>query len=179
MDIGLEISDIADMANIVIAAVNLLLAGYIFIYQRERDKTDRASQLRRQEQSIKLQWFKELIIQPCLPEINAFYNNLHSIESKLAVDTISNDLKIETSKFVKNSGAVLRKSFCDILPSVSSQLHLDIRKNIDGLVDKISSKIIDAGLNLNDKPTFEREIGSIISRSRNNLIKQIYAYKGI
>ena len=179
MDIGLEISDIADMANIVIAAVNLLLAGYIFIYQRERDKTDRASQLRRQEQSIKLQWFKELIILPCLPEIKAFYNNLHSIEAKLAVGTISDDLKIETSKFVRNSGIVLRKSFCDILPSTSSQLHLDIRKNIDGLVDKISSKIIDAGLNLNDKPTFEREIGSIISRSRNNLIKQIYAYKGI
>ena len=53
------------------------------------------------------------------------------------------------------------------------------QKDIDTLIDSITNKIFDAGLNLNDKPTFEREIGSIISYSHNDLINKIYNYKGI
>lgn len=41
--LNFSISDISDIANIIIATVNLLLAGYIFIYQRGKDKTDNES----------------------------------------------------------------------------------------------------------------------------------------
>jgi hypothetical protein len=185
-----EVSDIADISNIIIAIVNLFLAGYIFIYQRAKDKNDNIKQLQNeidakkeaislQEQNIRLQWFKELIIQPHISKINLFYNNLYSIEAMLKVKPISDDLKIDTSEFVKANGAALRKSFIDILLSVSPIVHFDIKNNIDVLVDKITSKIIDAGLNLNDKRTFDREIGTLISNSHNDLISLIYNYKGI
>jgi hypothetical protein len=185
-----EVSDIADISNIIIAIVNLFLAGYIFIYQRAKDKNDNIKQLKNeidakkeaislQEQNIRLQWFKELIIQPHISKINLFYNNLYSIEAMLKVKPISDDLKIDTSEFVKANGAALRKSFIDILLSVSPIVHFDIKNNIDVLVDKITSKIIDAGLNLNDKRTFDREIGTLISNSHNDLISLIYNYKGI
>ena len=185
-----EVSDIADISNIIIAIVNLFLAGYIFIYQRAKDKNDNIKQLQNeidakkeaislQEQNIRLQWFKELIIQPHIVEINLFYTNLYSIEAMLKVNSISDDLKIDTSEFVKANGAALRKSFIDILLSVSPIVHFDIKNNIDVLVDKITSKIIDAGLNLNDKRTFDREIGTLISNSHNDLISIIYNYKGI
>jgi hypothetical protein len=188
--LNFSISDISDIANIVIATVSLLLAGYIFIYQRGKDKTDKAElqqkdnaarieALNLQEQNIRLQWFKELIVQPHLAEINTFYSELHSIETKLSVPTISDDLKIEVSEFVKGEGVKLRKSFGDILRSVNPQLHADVKSNFDTLIDSITNKIFDAGLNLNDKPTFEREIGSIISYSHNDLISKIYNYKGI
>ncbi len=190
IDNSWQVSDIADIASIIIAIVNLFLAGYIFIYQRDKDKRDSAYQLQKeidakkeaislQEQNIRLQWFKELIIQPHISEINLFYTNLYSIEAKLNVNPITDDLKIETSEFVKANGAILRKSFIDILHSVSPQVHSDIKHNIDDLIDKITTKIIDAGLNLNDKPTFDREIGSLISYSHNDLISKIYSYKGI
>jgi hypothetical protein len=185
-----EVSDIADISNIIIAIVNLFLAGYIFIYQRAKDKNDNIKQLQNeidakkeaislQEQNIRLQWFKELIIQPHISKINLFYNNLYSIEAMLKVKPISDDLKIDTSEFVKANGAALRKSFIDILLSVSPIVHFDIKNNIDVLVDKITSKIIDTGLNLNDKRTFDREIGTLISNSHNDLISLIYNYKGI
>ena len=185
-----EVSDIADIANIIIAIVNLFLAGYIFIYQRAKDKNDNINQLKNeidakkeaislQEQNIRLQWFKELIIQPHIVEINLFYTNLYSIEAMLKVNSISDDLKIDTSEFVKANGAALRKSFIDILLSVSPIVHFDIKNNIDDLVDKITSKIIDAELNLSDKRTFDREIGTLISYSHNDLISKIYNYKGI
>jgi hypothetical protein len=190
IDNSWQVSDIADIASIIIAIVNLFLAGYIFIYQRDKDNIDSAKQLQKeidakkeairlQEQNIRLQWFKELIIQPHISEINLFYTNLYSIEAKLNVNPITDDLKIETSEFVKANGSILRKSFIDILHSVSPQVHSDIKNNIDDLIDQITTKIIDAGLNLNDKPTFDREIGSLISYSHNDLISKIYSYKGI
>ena len=137
-----EVSDIADIANIIIAIVNLFLAGYIFIYQRAKDKNDNIKQLKNeidakkeaislQEQNIRLQWFKELIIQPHIVEINLFYTNLYSIEAMLKVNSISDDLKIDTSEFVKANGAALRKSFIDILLSVSPIVHFDIKLDIN------------------------------------------------
>jgi len=190
IDKSWQVSDIAEIASIIIAIVNLFLAGYIFIYQRKKDKRDSVKQLQKeidakkeaislQEQNIRLQWFKELIIQPHISEINFFYTNLYSIQAKLNVKTITDDLKIETSEIVKANAALLRKSFIDILHCVSPQVHSAIKHNIDDLIDKITTKIIDAGLNLNDKPTFDREIGSLISYSHNDLISQIYSYKGI
>jgi len=185
-----SISDFANIANIIIAGVSLLLAAYIFIYQRGKDKIEKVESqqkdndakletLNLQEQNIRLQWFKELIVQPHLNEINYFYIALHSIENKFSNGTNSDDLKIEVSEFVKGEGAKLRKSFGDILRSVTPELHSDIKSNFDTLIDSIVNKIFDSGLNLKDGPTFEREIGSLISYSHNDLISKIYNYKGI
>lgn len=185
-----QTSDIADVSNIIIAAVNLVLAGYIFIYQKNKDKSELLAQsqkeidakqesLKLQEQNIKLLWFKELIVQPHINDIKDFFKCLYSIEQKLNVSPISDDLKIEVSEFVKSQGVNLRKSFIDVLLTVNPELHSDIKKNIDGLIDEITTKIIDAGLNLNDKPTFDREIGTLISYSHNDLISRLYNYKGI
>ena len=152
-----QVSDFADIANIIIAIVYLFLAGYIFIYQRAKDKNDNIKQLQNeidakkesislQEQNIRLQWFKELIIQPHIAEINSFYKNLYSIEAMLNVTPFSDDLNIDISEYVKAKGAEFRKSFIDILLSVSPIVHSDIKNNIDDLVDKITTKIIDAEL---------------------------------
>lgn len=185
-----QVSDFADIANIIIAIVNLFLAGYIFIYQRAKDKNDNIKQLKNeidekkeaislQEQNIRLQWFKELIIQPHIAEMNSFYKNLYAIEEMLNVTPFSDDLNIDISEFVKANGAEFRKSFIDILLSVSPIVHSAIKNNIDDLVDKITTKIIDAELNLSEKRTFDREIGTLISYSHNDLISKIYNYKGI
>ena len=183
-------SDFADIANIIIAAISSLLAAYIFIYQRGKDKTDKEESqqkdhddkveaLNLQEQNIRLQWFKELIIQPHLNEINNFYTALHSIESNFTNGTNSDDLKIEISEFVKGEGVKLRKSFGDILRTVTPQLHSDIKSNLDTLIDNIVNKIFDSAINLKDRVIFYREVGSLISYSHNDLISKIYNYKGI
>lgn len=106
-----QVSDFADIANIIIAIVNLFLAGYIFIYQRAKDKNDNIKQLKNeidekkeaislQEQNIRLQWFKELIIQPHIAEMNSFYKNLYAIEEILNVTPFSDNLNIDISEFV-------------------------------------------------------------------------------
>lgn len=180
---------ISEIANIVIAIANIFLAGYIFIYQlrkdkkdeikqREKEQSDRVTVLDLQEQNIRLLWFKELIVQPHLSNINLFYQNLHALEEQLAIPHISEDTKESSLEFVKLECSKIRKSFIDILRTVNPELHNEIKNNIDNLLDHITNKLFDAGLNLNDKPTFEREVGSKISYSHNDLISKLYSYKG-
>ncbi|MGP8217210.1 MAG: hypothetical protein ACLQQ4_16690 [Bacteroidia bacterium] len=152
---------------------------YIFTYQRGKDRKDLARNISLQEQNIKLQWFKELIVQPHIDEIRAFYTSLHSLQIKLSAGTITDDVRSEVTEFVKTEGSNLRKSFIDVLLSVDSKLHQDIKTNIDSLVDGITQKLWDAGLNLNHKPTFEREVANLISYSHNDLISRMYNYKGV
>jgi len=175
-----SVSDFADISNIFIAIFNLFLAGYIFIYQRDKDRASKVEALTIEERNIRLQWFKELIIQPNLNQINTFYSNLHDLEAKFASGTTIDDtFRISISDYIKNESSVLRKSFYDILRSVNSNLHCKIESNIDNLIDNLISQIFNPGLNLNHKPTFNKEITSLISYSKNDLISVIYNYKGI
>jgi hypothetical protein len=180
---------ISDIANIVIACANVALAFYVFIYQKRKDKesalkqkakeqADKITVLDIQEQNIRLLWFKELIVQPHLSSINQFYKNLHSIEEKLNHTVLTEEIKEEVSSFVKNECSILRKSFIDILRTVNPEIHKEIKENIDFLLDIITEKLFDVGLNLNNHPTFEREVGSKISYSYNDLIGKLYSYKG-
>jgi hypothetical protein len=180
---------ISEFTNIVIAIANVALASYVFIYQIRKDKKnelaqtekeqlDRITVLDLQEQNIRLLWFKEIIVQPHLTNVNLFYQNLHSIEEKLSKSTISEEIKADTLEFIKSECSKIRKSFIDILRTVNPELYNDIKNNIDSLLDHITGKLFDAGLNLNDKRTFEREVGSKISYSHNDLISKLYNYKG-
>ncbi|OFY84531.1 MAG: hypothetical protein A3F72_14090 [Bacteroidetes bacterium RIFCSPLOWO2_12_FULL_35_15] len=173
-----SISDYADLSNIIIAVVNLSLAYYIFIYQRNKDKNDKIETLTLQEQNIRLQWFKELIVQPHLNDINSFYIQLHSIENRFTSRTISDDEKIEIITFIKSEQSKLRKTFGDVLLGVNPKLHIEVKTNLDNLIDSITNVIFNDGLNLNHKPTFDKEIGTFITYSRNDLISKIYSYKG-
>lgn len=173
-----SISDFSDFSNIIIAIVNLFLAYYIFVYQRSKDKNDKTETLTLQEQNIRLQWFKELIIQPHLNDINTFFKQLHSIENKFTTPTLNEDQKIEIINLIKEERAKLRKSFGDLLLGVNLTLANEIKTNLDNLIDSITNTIFNDGLNLNHKPTFDKEIGALITYSRNDLISKIYQYKG-
>jgi hypothetical protein len=184
------ITDVSGIANIIIAAMSLGLAYYIFVYQKNKDKKDKATQLQKeqddkieatklQEQNIRLQWFKELVIQPHLSDINNFYNQLHTLESQITTVTLSDQQKIDLSDFIKSEQAKLRKSFVDVLLGVNPLLYNEVISNLDKLTDSITITIFDDGLNLTHKPTYEREIGSKISYSRNDLISKIYSFKGM
>ncbi len=187
---GFSISDAADIANLIIAAFTLGLAYYIFVYQREKDKKDKVEReekeqankietLLLQEQNIKLQWFKELVVQPHLTDINKFYSSLHTLESKITTNTLSEDKKFELIEFIKLEQSEIRKTFVDVLHGVNKHLYESVINNLDKLTDEITNTIFNDGLNLTHKPTYEKEIGSKITYSRNDLLSRIYNYKGI
>lgn len=61
------------------------------------------------EQSIKLQWFKELTIQPNKDSIALFYSNLHTIRQKINSNDLTIEEKEDINNFAKAELAVLRK----------------------------------------------------------------------
>jgi len=174
-----SLSNISDLSQVVIAIVNLFLASYVLFYQIRKDKKTDNETAKINEQNIKLQWFKELIVQPNMDTIALFYSNLHTIKDKINSNDLTIDEKEDINNFVKAELAKLRKSFVDVLQLVDKKFADQLLKNLDELVDGITNTIFNDELKLKVPFIYEKNIGSKISYSKNNLISQLYNYKGL
>jgi len=174
-----SLSDISDLSQVVIAIVNLFLAGYVLFYQIRKDKKTDNETAKLNEQNIKLQWFKELIVQPNMDTIALFYTNLHTIKDKINSNELTIEKKEDINNFVKAELTKLRKSFVDVLQLVDKKFSAQLLQNLDTLVDSITNAIFDDELELKWSADYDKNIGSKISYSQNNLIAQLYNYKGI
>ncbi len=194
-------SAIGAVAQAIIAIVNVCLASYIFIYQRRHNNTtdehiiatnkqniEHSAQLNKEliknnaqlnEQNIKLQWFKELIVQPNIEAINSFYANLYRIKEKIVTSDLPTEAKEDINNFIKAELTTLRKSFIDTLLMVDKSFADQLLQNLDNLIDDITNAIFSDELKLNVPTVYEKFIGSKISYSRNSLLAQLYNYKGI
>lgn len=173
------LSDIADWAQVIIALVNLFLAGYLIVYQIGKDKKIDNDTAKLNEQSIKLQWFKELIVQPNMAGIMKFYSNLHTINSKIKSNDLTDSEKQDINEFVKAELSKLRKSFVDVLFLIDKPFAQQLMANLDELVDGITNVIFNDELKLKNPQVYEKNIGSKISASKNKVISQLYNYRGI
>ena len=173
----LSLSDFSDLSQVIIAIVNLFLAYYVLRYQISKDKKIDNETARLNEQNIKLQWFKELIIQPNVEKINLFYSNLHSIRDKITSNDLTDDEKQRINEFVKAELSTIRKSFVDMLQSVDKNFADKVLENLDSLIDDITNSIFNDELKLHNVAVYEKNIGSKISYSNNKLIGDIYNYK--
>lgn len=176
---ALALSDIADISQVVIAAANLFLASYILFYQIKKDRKTDNETAKLNEQNIKLQWFKELIVQPNMDVIAIFYANLHTIKDKINSNDLTIEEKEDINNFVKAELVKLRKSFVDVLQLVDKKFSDQLLSNLDELVDGITNAIFNDELKLKIPSVYEKNIGSKISYSKNNLISQLYNYKGL
>lgn len=173
------LSDISAISQVIIAAGSLCLAIYIFFYQFSKDRKIEIESARLNEQNIKLQWFKELIIQPNIEIIVSFYTNLHTIKDKINSNDLTTEEKEDINEFVKAELSIIRKSFVDILLHVDKNFATLTLSNLDELVDGITNAIFDDDLKLKNTSVYEKNIGQKISYSKNSLISQIYNYKGL
>ncbi len=176
---NLSLADFSDIAQVVIAAINLFLAAYIIFYQVKKDRKSDNDIARLNEQNIKLQWFKELIVQPNIDIIDTFYENLTSIKDKIS----SNDLTIKEresiNEFAKYELSKIRKSFVDVLLHVDKPFADKVLANLDELVDGITNSIFEEELKLKLPSVYDKSIGSKISYSKNKLLALLYNYKGV
>jgi hypothetical protein len=165
--INFNLDSLEKIANIIIASLTLCLAYYIFVYQRKKDKTDR-----------KIQWFKELIIQPRLNEVNIFFDEI----SKLKLEIKSNDLtdsdKDILIKKIKSLASSFRKNFLIVIQNLTPTLFSNLQKSIDKLTDDLTQAISNDELKLCNENTYEREIGIKIQDTHSFVLKQIFEYEG-
>ena len=174
-----KLSDFTGIAQIIIAGTNLFLASYVLFYQIRKDKKTNNDTARLHEQNIKLQWFKELIVQPNMLAIETFYANLYTINAKINSNDLTVEEKEDINNFAKAELSKLRKSFIDALQLVDKKFGDQLLSNLDELIDSITNAIFNEELKLKLPTVYEKHINSKISYSKNNLIAQLFNYKGL
>jgi len=175
----MSLSDFSDLSQIIIAVANLFLAGYVLLYQIRKDKRTELDAAHSNEQNIKLQWIKELIVQPNIPFINHFYERLHSIKEKITTDNLTTEERETINNMIKQELSLFRKTFIDVLLQIDKAFAFQVLKNLDQLIDDITEAIFNDELKLSKLPVYEKHIGSKIAYSKNNLIALLYNYKGL
>jgi hypothetical protein len=172
------ISDVESISNIILALLTLILAYYVFVYQRHKDNENKIETEELHKKNIKLQWFKEIIIQPRIQYVFGFYESLNNLRSEFSIEEIGEDKKIEIINKIKQEQSKLRKSFLDLIQHVNLELHNEIAKNIDSLTDQLTDSVSNDELKLNNNKTYEREINTKIKSSYNDVLSKIFNFCG-
>lgn len=161
------LDNLEKISNIIIAILTLVLAYYVFVFQKRKDKSDR-----------KVQWFKDLIIEPKLKEVGNFYDGISKLKSEIKTNEIDEDEKIRIIGNVKKGASDFRKHFLATLQHIAPSLHKNIQDNIDKLTDDLTNAISNDELKLCNEKTYEREIAEKIQNSHSFVLKEIFEYNG-
>jgi hypothetical protein len=174
-----SLKDLAQVSQVIIALANLFLAGYVLFYQIRKDRKTEFQTAKLNEQNIKLQWFKELVVQPNMEIIELFYTNLHTLKEKISSNDLTTEEAEDINEFVKGELSKIRKSLVDVMQLIDKQFAEQLLVNLDELVDGITNAIFNDELKLKNPNVYDKHIGSKIHYSKNNLFAQLYNYKGI
>lgn len=172
------LSIFGSLANIIIALLTLILGWYVFICQKEKDNENKIETLQLHRKNIKLQWFKEIIIQPKLQLMFDFFEALQELKTMLNKSDIDENKKIKIINYIKLEQSKLRKGFLDLIQNVDVELYNKLAINIDTLTDHLTNCVSNDEYKLNNIKTYEREINSKILASYNDVLSKIFNYCG-
>lgn len=172
------LSVFSDVANVIIALLSLCFGVYIFYHQKIKADSEEQKSDQLLQESIKLQWFKEIIIQPNLGKLYGYFSSLYLLRSKISTLGLNDESRVELIKFIKEESADFRKTFISTLHIASPALNRDAQSIIDTLSDSITNILDDEDINLMDSKTFDDEIGDLIQRARNSFVGLIFNFKG-
>ena len=160
---------ITDVATSLIAAINIVLIWYIFIYQRKKDRADHRFILDHIDFSLKSEWFKSVILEPNIKELHEFFLKLGSMFSGLQSEP-SDTVKTKMIEDINDMFNNIEFRFLSILGCVDQKLEDNCIIIIDQLRDKFATEIY-------DRDRFNpEELRSFIIVSKRNLIKELYQF---
>jgi hypothetical protein len=157
----------SQISNIVFAGASLLLAWYVFVYQRKKDRHEK-----------RLLWFKELVIEPNKSLVYKFFNDLPEITANLKSHNLTDLEKIQITSQVKEHSARFRRDFIVLLGAVDRNLEKDVLAYIDGMNDELIRVVFDPNLTLSDSVEYEKHVELKIYSCRSNLFSRIFNYGG-
>lgn len=186
---GLSLSDWADIANVVVAALAFGFSIYSFWVQgrlnrqSQREAADNLAKSQREAeelraQTIRLQWYKDLVISPNIQRLNEFYETLHGISQKITTPNLDDTQKRELIEEVKEAQRQVRKTLVDSILPINDELHDKVLECLDQLVDQITVAIDDDTLKLSNLTVNEQQIGQPVRLSKRNIFTLIYGYRG-
>ncbi|MDO9185860.1 MAG: hypothetical protein Q7W13_07595 [Bacteroidia bacterium] len=167
----------ADVANIIIAFINLCLVVYIFSHQRKKEKNERIFQQQTKSKEFRHNWFKELIILPKIIELNSHFSKVEQIAEKLKQTglTIAQRKKIDTE--LKAEFRRFSKEFVELLYAVNLTFADKIQKYSDDCLDSIQLQIHTPTKSLSVEKNFQSLLLENIRTYRNSIISNIYSFE--
>ncbi|HCY68872.1 MAG TPA: hypothetical protein DHV19_01395 [Bacteroides cellulosilyticus] len=160
--------DIAvDISNILIGLCTLYLAYYVFIYQKKKDKKD-----------TRLQWVKELVINPRFVYVTHFYNSLYGLKDKFKNSDLTDQEKIDILDLTKAEFYSFREKFVGLLQFVEPDLYANLCENIEDLIDKLTNVVDNDELKLNLENVYNANFKKHIDKSYEMTIKILFSYDG-
>lgn len=161
------ITKVSEYANVITAIAGFALAFYVFIYQRGKEHLN-----------IKLQWFKELIVNRNIDKIYHFYDQFVDLAQQMNQPALIDEKKAEILGSIKGICSRFRKDFINLLFIVDPSMARDIQKQIDSTLDEITKAVDNSSLNLQSPFVFESNILTPIFRNRNFTLYRILKYDG-
>jgi hypothetical protein len=161
------ISLIADIADIFVAVCTLGLAIYVFGYERAKHRRD-----------ARLQWFKELIIEPNKSVLYGFFSEIQKSTQGFKSYQLIDTTKLQILEDIKDKCSRFRKDFIILLRPGDEALEQDIQKNVDDMLDTITRNIFDANFNLNSDAEFNIHIDSVIAKTKLFVFSRIFTFEG-
>jgi hypothetical protein len=172
------IQTLSSYSTILTALAGFSLAFYIFIYQRRKDNREQTERNKEIHRNVRLQWFKDAIIQPNLPDIYTFFSNIHEKTAAFRQKNILDDQKRQIINDLKTYCYTFRKSFIDLIGAVDKDTQQKVQKNLDDLLDTLTNNIFDEGINLSHDPTFNDKLEKPINNSKATLFAILFNYEG-
>jgi hypothetical protein len=165
----LSVFEIAEkLATITIAVSTLIFSFYIYNYQLKKDN-----------KSLKLDWYRLIIIESKFEEFFVFFMRVNSSLEKIKNSpNITEDEKSDINQEVLEHLLKLRLEFVSLLLAVDKMLYDCVLHQFDELYDSITIKLADEDLNLFDKDVYEDEITKHISSYKTKILKMFVDFKG-
>jgi len=176
--ISFSIQDLSAIAQAVSAAVSLLLAIFIFIYQRRIDKAAKKEDSSTHDRDNRLDLIRQIIIVPNINILSTFYKSIIDIQKRYKTSPPNEIEKILINDSAKDGFYELRRSFIHLLHAADISLANEIETNISALLDNVTQSIFDDAVDLTDPKIFERKIYSPVRLSQTTVYGLIMSYKG-
>lgn len=157
------------VANIIIAVFTLLFSIYIYYITNKKEKE-------KNSKDRKTNSLKTIILEHNLKNLFSFYENVINIMQPISERNHSDDEKEDVNDNLQNTLKQLRLEFTDLFLAVDKKLYDCIKDSTDLLIDDLTNKMFDDGINLSHKPKFEEEITANISKSKTETVKYLYEF---
>lgn len=163
------LDSIDKIANIIIALFTLAFSVYIFYFSTTKD--DEKESKNRKTDSL-----RTIVLEHNLKKLFNFYEQTMNLMNPLIEKVHTDEDKQEINNNLQSNLTQLRLEFTDLFLAVDKELYNSIKDSTDLLIDDLTNKMFDEGINLNYKPKFDQEITTSISKSKTETVRHLYEF---
>lgn len=154
-------------STIIIAIFTLVFSWYIFKYQSSKDDND-----------LKLDWYKLIIIESKFDEFFNFFEKLNELLQPLKTEDLSIEIRQDVNDKILDELNSIELSFISLLLAVDKMLYECVKTQFDKLIDGLTEKLSEESLQLNNLEVYNNEISNHVADYKTKILKMFVEFRG-